>query len=84
MAASVLNSPRAVEVSVFIVRAFVKLRQTLAENKDLARKLAHIERNLASHDHRIITIIKAIKDLTSPKEIHRKRRIGFTGEGFDT
>lgn len=83
MAASVLNSPRAVQVSVFIVRAFVQLRRTLAESKELAGKLTRLERKLANHDHQIIAIIQAIKELADPKELPKKRRIGFTAEGHD-
>ena len=83
MAASVLNSPRAVEVSVFIVRAFVKLRQTLGDNKELARKLEHLEGKLAHHDRQILNILQAIKELISPKKVPQKRRIGFTAEGYD-
>ena len=48
MAANVLNSPRAVQMSVFVVRAFVKMRETLAQNKELATKLAELERNLTN------------------------------------
>lgn len=54
MAANVLNSPRAVEVSIFVIRAFVRLRQTIAAHKDLGRKLAELERKteaLASEHH---------------------------------
>jgi len=83
MAASVLNSPRAVEVSVFIVRAFVRLRQTLAANKELAGKLEDLERSLARHDRQILNIIQAIKELISPKKVPPKRRIGFTANGYD-
>jgi hypothetical protein len=50
MAATVLNSPRAVEMSVYVVRAFVKLREVLASNADLARKLEVLERSVASLD----------------------------------
>ena len=53
MAASVLNSARAVEVSVYVVRAFVKLRETAAASKAISQKLAQIERRLAKHDHDI-------------------------------
>jgi len=56
MAASVINSPRAVEVSVFIVRAFVKLRRMIGENKELSRRVVQIERHLAEHDEHIIGI----------------------------
>jgi hypothetical protein len=83
MAASVLSSPRAVEVSVFIVRAFIKLRQTLAGTKELARQLEHLERKLAQHDRQILNIIQAVKELLSPKKVPPKRRIGFTAEGYD-
>ncbi len=77
MAASVLNSPRAIEVSVFIVRAFVKLRQTMSEHKELAQKLEQIEDRLVNHDRQIISLVKAIRQLTSPAPLPKKRRIGF-------
>ncbi len=59
MAASVLNSKRAVDFSVHIVRVFVKLRQMIAEHKELSRKIAQIEGHLAGHDEQIIELIKA-------------------------
>ncbi len=77
MAASVLNSPRAVEVSVFIVRAFIKLRRMIAENKELSRKIVQIERHLAEHDNQIMELVKAIKQLLKPDPLPKKRRIGF-------
>jgi hypothetical protein len=77
MAASVLNSPRAVKVSVFIVRAFVKLRRMIAENKELSRKIVQIERHLTEHDNQIMDLVKAIKQLLKPDPLPRKRRIGF-------
>jgi hypothetical protein len=77
MVASVLNSPRAVEVSVFIVRAFVKLRRMIAENKELSRQIVQIERHLADHDEQIIELIKAIKQLLKPDPLPKKRRIGY-------
>lgn len=80
MAASVLNSPRAVEVSVFIVRAFVQLRRTLSDNKDLNRKLADLERHLRTHDRQIVSIMEALRQLASPKPIPPKRRIGFVAD----
>jgi hypothetical protein len=50
MAATVLNSPRAVQMTVYVVRAFLKLRELLASNKDLARKLEALERSLVTLD----------------------------------
>ncbi len=77
MAANVLNSPRAIEVSVYIVRAFVKLRQMIAENKELSRKIVQIERHLADHDEQIIELAKAIKQFLKPDPLPKKRRIGY-------
>jgi hypothetical protein len=60
-AANILNSPRAVEMGVYVVRAFVKLREVLASNKALAQKLDQLERTLQTHDQAIVTIVKAIR-----------------------
>lgn len=65
MAASVLNSPRAVEVSVFVVRAFIRLLELLATNQILARKLAQLERKLGKHDQAIAGLVLAIRQLMS-------------------
>ena len=77
MAASVLNSPRAIDVSVYIVRAFVKLRRIIAEHKELARKIAQVERCLADHDEHILSLVQAIRQLMKPEPPPKKRRIGF-------
>lgn len=77
MAASVLNSPRAVELSIFAVRAFVALRRTLAADAQLARKLSQLERRLADHDDRILSIVRAIRELSGAAPVQPKRRIGF-------
>ena len=77
MAASVLNSQKAVEVSVYIVRAFVKLRRMIAENKELSRRIVQIERHLADHDEQIIELVKAIEQLLKPDPPPKKRRIGY-------
>ena len=77
MAASILNSTRAVEVSLYIIRAFVALRRAVSEHKELSRKMAQLERKLSDHDDQIIAIIKAIKELAGPKSVPKKRRIGF-------
>lgn len=76
MAATVLNSPRAVEVSVFVVRAFVKLRQFTLTHQELAARLDHLEKKSAGHDDAISKIIDAIRQLMAPPP-GKKRQIGF-------
>ena len=76
MAANVLNSRRAVQMSVFVVRAFVRLRRMTGAHKEMAAKLAELERKLASHDGSIKALIEAIRQLMAqPKP--RRRPIGF-------
>ena len=77
MAASILNSARAVEVSLFIVRAFVALRRAISGHNELVRKITQLERKLTDHDDQIIAIIQAIKELSGPQPVPKKRRIGF-------
>jgi hypothetical protein len=77
MAASVLNSPRAVEMSIFVVRAFVRQRETLATQRKLAAKLTQLEQKLETHDRTIDGIIKAIRGLMAPPPEKPARRIGF-------
>ena len=77
MVASVLNTERAVQVSIYVVRAFVKLRQMLAPYKELMGKLGQLERKLQIHDKQIITIIEAIKLLIPPPEDKPKEPFGF-------
>jgi len=79
MAANVLNSPRAVQMSVFVVRAFVRLRQTLALHKELATRLADLERKIARHDEGTPTLFEAIRQLMAPPE-KGGRSIGFRVE----
>lgn len=81
MAASVLNSSRAVEVSIFVVRAFVKLREILSSNKMLAHKLNELECKLATHDRAITELIEAIRQLMTQPEPKKKRPIGFAPWG---
>ena len=76
MAATVLNSERAVEMSVFVVRAFVRLREILANNQELAAKIDELERRLDTHDASIQDLIEAIKELMAP-EPATGRKIGF-------
>jgi len=80
MAASVLNSQKAVEVSVFVVRAFVQLREVLAGHKELARKISQLERKLGDHNQQIIVLIEAIKQLMDPIPPPKTRRIGFSND----
>jgi hypothetical protein len=81
MAASVLNTPRAVEMSIFIVRAFVRLREVLSEHRELAKRVAALETHLAHHDEHILALFSAIKELMSPEELPEPRRIGFRTNG---
>ncbi|MDO9390147.1 MAG: ORF6N domain-containing protein [bacterium] len=79
MAATVLNSKRAVEMSVFVVRAFVYLRNLLASNGELASKVAEHDRKLATHDKYILAIVNAIKK-QKEEPASRKAKIGFNPE----
>jgi hypothetical protein len=76
MLSSVLNSARAVKVNIAIMRAFVKLRQTLETNRDLALKFSELESRVGKHDQEIAAIIEAIRQLMAPAEKPR-REIGF-------
>ena len=76
MAATVLNSERAVQMSVFVVRAFVRLREMLATNRRLAGKIDELENRLDTHDSTIQDLIEAIKELMTPEE-PRRVRIGW-------
>lgn len=78
MAASVLNTPRAVDVSVFVVRAFIRLREFALQHRELARKLTELERKVGGHDDAIKRIVATIRELMNPPEPPRKRgKIGF-------
>jgi hypothetical protein len=77
MAASVLNTPLAVEVSVQVVRAFVKLREMIASHKDLAKKLEDLEQK---YDSQFKLVFDAIRQLMTPPEPKKKRPIGFVSE----
>jgi hypothetical protein len=83
MAATVLNSPRAVEMSVYVVRAFVKLREVLASNTELAQKLEALEKSVATPDARTRKQFKkvyaAIRALMAPATV-KSRPIGFTAD----
>ena len=81
MAASVLNTEKAIQISVFVVRAFVKLREMLSTHKELAHKLAVLERKLQNHEESIRSLVVAIRQLMRPPEPETpKKRIGFLVE----
>ena len=80
MAATVLNSPKAVQVSVYIVRAFVRLRRILSEHKTLAVKLDKVEGQVRKHDRQIVALVTAIQRLMEPPSTPPRKRIGFQAE----
>ena len=84
MAANVLNSPRAVQMSVFVVRAFLKMRAFLGDKRELAKQLAALEKELKQrldiHEAAIVTILQRIMDLIDPPSLPPgpdKPKIGF-------
>ena len=76
MAATVLNSPRAVKMSVFVVRAFVHFRRLVVNNSALAAKLDELESRLETHDSAIAELIAAVRELMIPKP-NSGKPIGF-------
>lgn len=76
MAASLLDSAKAVEISVFVVRAFIQLRESLLMNERLAGKIAQLERRIAVHDKSIDNIVAVINQLMAPPE-PMKKPVGF-------
>jgi hypothetical protein len=77
MLASVLNSATAIEASVRVVRAFIHIREMLANNKALAAKFTELERRLDGHDEDLKNLFDAIRELLRPEEPTNKREIGF-------
>jgi len=77
MLSSVLRSRRAIAVNVAIMRAFVRMRETLTKHKALARRLAELERRIDSQDDTIVEILSAIRQLMAPSPIPKRRPIGF-------
>jgi phage regulator Rha-like protein len=84
MAANVLNSPRAAQMSVFVVRAFVKMRAVLSDSRELARKLAALEKELKDrlnvHEAAIVTILQRVMAIIDPPALPEpppKKGIGF-------
>ena len=83
MAANVLNSPQAVRMSVFVVRAFVQMRELLGSSKELAKQLAALEKKLTArldgHDAAIIEMLRHMMDILDPPPLPEppRREIGF-------
>jgi hypothetical protein len=80
MAASILNSERADEMSLFVVRAFIRMREALAANQQIIAKLSELESRVEGHDSDIQELIEAIRELMEPPPASN-RRIGFALSG---
>lgn len=76
MVSSILNSPRAVQVNIQIMRTFVKLRELMISHKDLAQKIDNLERKFKEHDKNFVIVFEAIKRLIDPP-VKPKKSIGF-------
>ncbi|MCX6354805.1 MAG: ORF6N domain-containing protein [Candidatus Aureabacteria bacterium] len=79
MAANVLNSPHAIGMSIFVVRAFIYMKNLFSTHKELARTLNELERKIEKHDGEICTLFEAIREIMAATE-KSKRRIGFHTE----
>lgn len=77
MLSSILNSERAIQVNIAIMRTFVNLRQIFSTHKELAHKLNQLERKIEKHDEDISSIFEAIRQLMMPQPEKPRRRIGF-------
>ncbi len=77
MAATVLNSSQAVSMSVFVVRAFVRLREQIAANRTILKRLAEIDKTLLEHDTALVDLYEKLQPLLQPPPDSPKRRIGF-------
>ena len=76
MLATILNTPRAVQMSIFVVRAFLRLREWVVGQAELAGRLAELERRVGAHDHELKAIIQTIRSMLEPPLAPRKQ-IGF-------
>ena len=77
MAASVLNSPKAVQMSVYVVRAFVSFARALSEHKQLAAKISLLETKVGKHDKQLQHLLEAIRLLIAPPDPDRRKIKGF-------
>ena len=80
MASSILKSPRAIQVGIFIARAFVRMRKAIEEHRELSEKISQLEQKMIEHDDQLIQIVQIIKQLLNPNLPERKYRIGFQSE----
>lgn len=81
MAANILRNERAVQMSVFVVRAFVRLREHVAANQAILKRLAEIDRTLLEHDSALLDLYEKLLPLLQPVSDQPKRRIGFQSKG---
>ncbi len=81
MAANILRSEQAVHMSVFVVRAFVRLREHVVANQAILKRLAEIDRMLLQHDSSLLDLYEKLLPLLQPLPAHPKRRIGFQAKG---
>lgn len=77
MAANVLKSTRAVEMSLFVVRAFVRLRQAIEQQREIVARLGELESKLSEHDIQILSLVRVLKQLAGAERIPSRRQIGF-------
>ena len=77
MAAGVINTEKAIEVSIFFVRAFIKLREMINTHQMLKKKIIEIEARLSGHDEQLTQMVQLLKQMLDPKPPATKRRIGF-------
>jgi hypothetical protein len=80
MAATVLNSPEAVKMSVYVVSAFVQMREQIAANREILKRLAEIDQSLLKHDKALQVIWAQLQPLLAPPPAPKKPRIGFHNE----
>lgn len=78
MAATVLNTSKAIDMSLYVIRAFLKLRRMIGKQSEFALRLDELELNVDRHDEKIISLVRAIRQLAAPEPVPRRRRIGFS------
>jgi hypothetical protein len=81
MAANILHSEQAIHMSVFVVRAFVRLREQIAANRTILKRLAELDKTLIEHDTALVDLYEKLSPLLQPPPDSPKRRIGFQSKG---